>query len=207
VKRVTTIAIGLTMGLGIGLGMSGCTAKTPPPPSVQSSAVSTPTGGMRQQAITVFATVDKIDLKTRHVTLVLPDGSKETVVVGEQARNLDQVQRGDQVAATYYQSIAFQVLAPGAEKEAGIAAGEAAARAKLGEKPGGVAARTITMVAEIVKLDRAGQQAVLRGPEGNLVTVDVQNPENFDKVKVGDTVEITATEAFAIDVQKAAKKR
>ena len=57
------------------------------------------------------------------------------------------------------------------------------------------------LVATIVKLDRANQRAVLRGPKGKTVTVNVQNPENFDKVKVGDTVEITSTEAIAIDVQ------
>jgi len=197
----------MTVGLILAFGPVACATKPPPAPRVQTSEVSTPTGGMRQQAVTVFATVDKIDLDTRRVTLVLPDGSKETIVVSDEARNLDQVKRGDEVAAVYYQSIAFQVLQPGENKETGAAAAEAAARAKLGERPGGVAARTINLVAVIVKLDRAAQIAVLRGSEGNLVTVNVQNPENFDKVKVGDTVEITATEAFAIDVRKASTDR
>jgi len=61
----------------------------------------------------------------------------------------------------------------------------------------------MTIVADIVKLDRQHNTAVLRGPEGNLTTVDVANPANFDKVKVGDRVEITLTEALAIDVQPA----
>lgn len=44
---------------------------------------------------------------------------------------------------------------------------------------------------------------MLRGAEGKSVTVNVKNPESFDKVKVGDSVEITYTDAFAIDVQPA----
>ena len=69
-----------------------------------------------------------------------------------------------------------------------------------------MAARVVTIVADIAKLDRKNQQAVLRGPKGETMTVDVQNPDNFDKVKVGDRVEITLTEAIAIDVQPAPKK-
>jgi uncharacterized OB-fold protein len=64
----------------------------------------------------------------------------------------------------------------------------------------------VTIVADIVKLDRKNKQAVLKGAEGKTVTVNVQRPEVFDKVKVGDRVEITYTEAVAIDVQPAAKR-
>ena len=72
--------------------------------------------------------------------------------------------------------------------------------------PGGVAARVVTVVADIVKLDRNAQTAVLRGPKGTLTTVNVENPANFDKVKVGDRVEITLSEAVAIDVQPASAR-
>ncbi len=196
----------MVMGFALALGLAACATKTPPPPTVAVGEASTPKGGARYQEVTVRATVDKIDQKSRVVTLRGPDGSTETIRVGEEARNLAQVKRGDEVVVTYYKSVAFQVLKPGEAKPA-VTAEEGAARAMPGAKPGGMAARVVTVVAEIVKLDREDQEAVLRGPEGKTVTVNVQNPENFDKVKVGDTVEITFTEAFAIDVQKATKSR
>jgi hypothetical protein len=106
----------------------------------------------------------------------------------------------DQVVATYHQSVAFEVV-KASEKKLGATVEGGMARAKPGEQPGAIGASTLKVVADIVKLDRTHQQAVLKGAEGEQITVDVENPENFDKVKVGDRVEITLTEAVAIDVQ------
>ena len=48
---------------------------------------------------------------------------------------------------------------------------------------------------------------MLKGPEGKTTTVNVQNPAAFDRVKVGDRVEIRLTEAIGIDVQPAPKRK
>ncbi len=190
------------------LTLAACSAKSsaPPEPTVSTASASTDKGGARATEVTVTATVEKIDLKERLVTLKGPDGGTETIRVGDDVRNLAQVKRGDEVVATYYQSVAFEVVKPG-EAKLGATAEEGAGRAELGGKPGVAAARVITIVADIAKLDRKNSQAVLRGPKGETTTVNVKNPENFDKVKVGDRVEITLTEAVAIDVQPAPKKK
>jgi hypothetical protein len=44
---------------------------------------------------------------------------------------------------------------------------------------------------------------MLKGPDGDIVVVKVQDPSNMDKVKVGDTIVITYTEALAIAVRPA----
>jgi Cu/Ag efflux protein CusF len=190
------------------LTLAACSTSkpTPPGPTVATASTSTEKGGARSAEVTVTATVVKIDAKQRLVTLRGPDGATETIRVGDQARNLAQVKVGDEVVVTYLQSVAFEVVKPG-EAKLGATAQEGAGRAELGEKPGGVAARVVTIVADIAKLDRKNGQAVLRGPKGETMTVNVENPENFDKVKVGDRVEITLTEAIAIDVQPAPKRR
>ena len=188
--------------------LAACSTKTtsPPPPSVSTATESTAKGGARAAEVTVTATVEKVDVAKRLVTLKGPDGAVETIRVSDEVRNLPQLKRGDAVIATYYQSVAFEVVKPG-EKKLGASAQEGIGRAELGDKPGALAARVVTIVADIAKLDRKNQQAVLRGPEGQTMTVNVQNPDNFDKVKVGDRVEITLTEAIAIDVQPAPKKQ
>jgi len=185
---------------------AACAAKTatPPGPTMTSSTTSTEKGGSRQNVIELRATVEKVDVKNRLVTLRGPDGNKQTIAVGEEVRNLPQLERGDQVIVTYYQAVAFQVLEPGTA-EPDVTGGHAAVRAEPGEKPGGMAARVVTLVADVVSLNREAEQAVLRGPEGDILTVHVQNPENFDKVKIGDTVAIRVTEALAIDVEPATK--
>jgi Cu/Ag efflux protein CusF len=190
------------------LALAACSTPTatPPPPAVAAATRSTEKGGARASEVTVTATVEKVDVEKRLVTLKGPDGAVETIRVSEAVRNLPQMKRGDEVIATYYQSVAFEVVQPG-EKALGASAREGSGRAELGERPGAATARIVTIVADIAKLDRKNQQAVLRGPEGQTMTVDIQSPEVFDKVKVGDRVEITLTEAIAIDVQPAPSKK
>ena len=196
--------IALVLAVSCALLLSACSASVAPPaaPTVEVGTTSTAKGGGRERAVTIRATVVKVDQESRKVTMKGFDGTTETVQVGDQVRNLAQVKKGDEVVVTYYQSVAFEVLKKGETRPA-AAAGEGVARAEEGEKPGGIAARVVTIVADVVRLDREKQTAVLRGPEGNLSTVDVQNPAAFDKVKAGDRVEITLTEAVAIDVQPA----
>jgi len=186
--------------------LSACssTVAQPAAPTIEAGMISTDKGGGREQAVTISATVEQVDAKARKVTLKGYDGTSETVTVGDEVRNLDQVKKGDAVVVTYYHSVAFEVLKPG-EKRPVATAGEGIARAEKGDRPGGVAASVVTVVAEVVKLDRKAETAVLKGPEGNLRTVKVENPANFDKVKVGDMVEITLTDAVAVDVQPAPK--
>jgi hypothetical protein len=199
VRSIVTIAACAAFTLS---ACSGTVAK-PPAPTVEESATSTPKGGGRQRTITMYATVQNVDAGKRKVTLKGFDGTTETIKVGDEVRNLPQVKKGDNVVVTYYQSAAFEVLKKGDKRPAASLA-EGAGRAKEGEMPGALGASVVTVVADIVKLDREGRTATLKGPEGNLFSVDVQNPDNFDKVKVGDKVEITLTEAVAIDVQPAA---
>jgi hypothetical protein len=199
--RTPVVAIALALTVTAACATS---TKNPPPPQVQSSVTSTEQGGMREDQIVATMTVEKVDVAKRLVTLRGPDGAVETLRVGDEVRNLGQVHRGDHVIVTYYQAVAYQVLPPGSAMPS-LEGVEGAGRAKPGEKPAGVAARIIKMVAKVAKLDRANRTAVLTGPRGKSVTVDVRNPAVFDKVKVGDTVEIEFREAVAIDVHAAPK--
>ena len=63
----------------------------------------------------------------------------------------------------------------------------------------------MTVVATIEAIDEATQHVTLRGPEGNVIKVKAQNPENLKKGKVGDSVRLTYTEAVAISVRKPGK--
>ncbi len=196
------IVIAIALTCAIGAAACSQSVATPAAPTVEESVGATAKGGERSRTVTIHATVEKVDVKNRKVTLKGFDGTTETVAVGEEARNLPQMKKGDEVVVTYYQSAAFEVLKKGDPRPAASAA-EGLGRAEEGEKPGGMAARVVTVVADVVRLDRDSSTATLRGPEGDLTTVFVQNPAAFEKVKVGDTVEITLTEALAIDVQAA----
>jgi len=152
------------------------------------------------------ATVEAIDQKTRMVTLKGPQGNTLTFKAGDQVRNLAQVKVGDLVKFAYYDSVAVRVLKKG-EAFPAQSESEAMARAKKGAMPGGVVGNQTSVNATITAIDKKAKTATLKGEDGNSVTVTPLFPKNLDKVKVGDRMVLTFTEAVAISVEKAEMKK
>jgi len=152
------------------------------------------------------ATVEAVDQSTRMVTLKGPKGNSVTFKASDEVKNLAQVKVGDVVKFAYYESLAVRVLKKG---EAFPTAGESAgmARAKPGEKPAGVVGAETSVNATITAIDKKAKTATLKGEDGKSVTVTPRDPKNLDKVKVGDRLVITYTEAVAVKVEEAAKKK
>jgi hypothetical protein len=161
--------------------------------------------GMKERVVEVTATVEAIDLNKRIVTLKGPKGNVFDLKVGERAKNLPQVKVGDQVKVKYYESLAFEVKKPGAA--GGAEATGALATAKPGEKPGGMAAEQVTVTATVEAIDAKKQRVTLKGPEGKILDVKVKDPKNLKNVKKGDQVVLTYTEALAVSVEHAKKKK
>jgi hypothetical protein len=156
---------------------------------------------MKESVVTATATVQAIDLKDRLVTLLGEEGNTFVILVGPQAKNLSQVQVGDVVQVTYYESVAVKVYKPG-ESPPEITQADVLATAKKGEMPGGIAASQTTVTATVQSIDKENQTAVLVGPEGNPVKVKVEDPKNLENVNIGDEVVATYTQAYAISVEK-----
>jgi hypothetical protein len=195
-KKLVVFVVAVFFGLSIsGLVFAG--EKAP--------AMEKPLSVKKERLVTATATVEAIDLQKRVVTLKGPEGNVFDVTVGKEARNLPQVKVGDLVKVKYYESIALRLVKPG-EGVAGIQETEILGRAKKGEKPGGLTASQVTLTATITAIDKKKHMVTLKGPEGKSVTAKAENPKNLAKVKVGDEVEVTYTEALAISVEEAKKK-
>ena len=155
------------------------------------------------RALKVSAQVVAIDKATRTLTLKGPDGNTVDVVAGEEVKNFPQIKLGDFVVVQLMQSLALELKkTKGGEA---LGASEGLATAKPGERPGAVAAREITAIAKVTAVDPKAKTISLRGPRGNVVKLDVQNPDQFKVVKVGDEVQVTYTEAAAISVEPGKK--
>ncbi len=182
-----------------------CAAKevpAPPPPAVSAiEKQDSPERLERSNTIQITAAVTDIDLKKRLVTLKNAAGEEETVLVGPEARNLDQVRRGDQVIVTYYESVVFQLHKPG-EAQPGVSMASGVERAQPGEKPGGVGAESITITATVMAVDKEKPSITLKRSDGEVVTLPVRNASRLDPVKVGDLLEVTYRQAVAISVEK-----
>lgn len=203
-----TMSLVLTASIAVAFSACKTTENDAAPPSATvAGAIERADDGTytRSNAVNVTATVEAIDHATRQVTLLGPDGKRQSFRVGEQVRNLDQVQKGDTVALTYYQSVMVAVKQPG-EVTPGVSAAAGAARAEPGATPGAIGARSVTVVATVRALDRANMTATLDLGDGQPQTIAVQDPSHYDHVKVGDVVEITYTEALAIALEKTSAK-
>jgi hypothetical protein len=155
------------------------------------------------RTIKVTAQVMAIDKGTRTLTLKGPDGKTVDVVAAEEVKNFPQIKVGDFVVVQVLQSLALELQkTKGGEA---VGAREGMATAKPGERPAGVAAREITAIAKVTAVDPKAKTISLRGPRGNVVKLDVQNPDQFKVVKVGDEVLVTYTEAAAVSVEPGKK--
>ncbi len=156
------------------------------------------------RTVEVSAQVLAIDKATRTLTLKSPKGEVLDVVAGEEVRNFDQIKVGDLVVARYVAALTLEL------KKTKVAAGdptvrEGMAKAQPGERPAVAGARQITAIADVTAVDPQKSTITLKGPRGNVMTLNVLNPDQFKVVKKGDQVEVTYTEALALTVEPAPK--
>lgn len=156
----------------------------------------------RSNKISTTATVEAVDMAKRMVRMKTALGNSIVVQASNSVKNLNQVKVGDQVAVEYYESLAVRMAEPGEVKSESM-------EIKLGSEPGappaGAVGRQSTITAKILAIDMQASTVTLKGPDGTIVTVDVRQPEHLQKVRVGDTIVITYTEALAMSIQKIAK--
>ena len=157
------------------------------------------------QTVTMSAMVEAINHETREVTLRDAEGNSTSFVVGEEARNLDQVSVGDTVMAEFEQSLSIEVFAnDGTEPSAGGLA--AAGRSEKGEMPAGMAVSSQVVTATVEEINLENNTFKLKGPSGEVSEYVARNPENLKKAAVGDLVVITYTEAVALSVEKTSEE-
>ncbi len=166
--------------------------------------VSEPGKAGMARGMELSALVVSIDKKTRTLSLKAPNGQVREFAVSDEVKNFEQIKAGDMVVVKVMQSLMLELQKVKTGKT-GITATEGAVKAEPGQKPGVAAAREITAIAKVTKVDPKAKTIDLKGPGGNTVTLDVKNPEHFKVVKVGDEVLVTYTEAVAVSVEPAKK--
>jgi hypothetical protein len=175
-------------------------------PDVKGGAIvaSEPGKAAAARTVQVSAQVLAIDKATRTVTLKGPQGNVVDIVASDDVKNFAQIKVGDFVVARYAEALTLELKKT--KVDAGdITVREDAAKAKPGERPAVAGARQVTAIATVTAVDPKKSTITLKGPRGNSITLDVQNPDQFKVVKKGDQVEVTYTEALALSVEPAPK--
>lgn len=161
--------------------------------------------GKMEDVVEARATVTAVDTANRQVSMKETNGTELTITVTDAVKNLDQIKVGDEVVVSYTEAIAWQVK-PASQGAPGVSSDSSASVAKPGEKPYADVKDSVTVTATITAIDLANGTATITGPGGNSQTVKARDPANLKKVKVGDLVDITYTEAAAVAVRPVEKK-
>lgn len=158
---------------------------------------------LSSEQVTLEGSITRVDRANRMVTLRGPEGGEVDFFAGDQVRNFDRLQVGDRVALDYSSAVALQIQ-PAGSAEVGATIEQGSARSPAGARPGGAVSETVTVVAEVMGVDVAANTVTVKGPRGNVATLDVVREDlraGLPRLKVGDLLRVTFTEAVAVDIR------
>jgi len=151
--------------------------------------------------IKTTATVEKIDLEKRKVTLLLENGKHKTFKVDKSVENLDQVKVGDHLKISFTEEV-IVLVGNSSQPPTAEDVGEVGVVPK-GAKPGIVMADTYAMTAKVIAVDTAKHRVTLEDPDGKKRTLKLgKKVTNLDQLKVGETIGTVITDSLIVDVVK-----
>ena len=147
--------------------------------------------------ISKSATIAAINHTTRVVTLKDAQGNVEDVLCGSEITRFNELKVGDTVTFSYHAAVVYQIVKPG--DKAVAAAGAGTVRGQ-GVKPSGAVTQQRKTTVTIDAIDATAPSLTVRTAEGHKMTAQVEDKKNLVGLKVGDSVEITFTEALMVTV-------
>jgi hypothetical protein len=147
---------------------------------------------------TLTATVEAIEKKSREVTVKKDDGKYEVFYVPTDVKRFDTLKIGDKVNAKYYENMVVALKAPGSKDADKVSA----AVTKADGGAAGTVAHQQTITATISAIDMNAPSVTFNGPRGWTYSTRVKDKDLLSKVKVGDKVDITWTEAMVLSLDE-----
>jgi hypothetical protein len=147
-------------------------------------------------------TVREIDRVNRSFA-VTGDGQRFNLRVSDAVVNFDQIEVGDKLNVTYFESVAVGMALP--EDDGETLALEGVVFAPEGAKPGIAGADLVSTVVEFVSYDPKTKVAVLKTMEGNIFAAEVRRElRKFAAARVpGDRIAVDIATGFAVAIEPA----
>ncbi len=161
-----------------------------------------PHGAAVGAQVELKATVETVDMTDRHVLLRAEDGSLETVTVGPEARNLDQVKPGDHVIIRMRLGVVAQ-MAPSDGSGEPVAQADIAGRTAQGQRPGGLVGTATRVRVTFNTYDKKSKKVAFTLPSGEQQSTVLKTKAMQDfaaGLKPGDKVDVTFLKSIAIAV-------
>jgi len=157
----------------------------------------------RLSLVTMQGTVTDIVKETRDITLKGADGELVTVTASPEVKRFDEIAVGDIINFDYYTYLKAEFRTLTSEEKAEpfvVLEGEDIAPA--GEAPAGAVGAMVKAVVTIEILNRPQMLATVEGPNGNYLTIPMQDAAFMEQLHIGQVVILTYAEAIAISLSK-----
>ncbi len=180
--------------VSLGLALLPAHAEVPPVETLGAS----PGGGPVVETVEISGTLAALDTDTRRVTIDFGDGGTMSFVAGPEVRNFAQLEVGDLVKIEYARALLLE-LRKGSTEQPWRIDDDSTRSAVPGEKPAGAIGQVVRALVEVVAVHAERSTITVQGPR-NSVELRIPDPVQFDKIAVGDRIEVTYIEAGAIAV-------
>src|SRR5689334_1402016 len=151
------------------------------------------------EAKTITVTVEALEHSTREVTVKKPDGTYDVFYFPPTIKRFDTLRVGEKITARYYENMVLRLKAPGEKAVDEASAGVTKAK---DDKPGVTSSRQRTITATIAAIDMNAPSITFTGPNGWKYSGRVEDKQALAKVKVGDKLDITWTEALLLSIEE-----
>jgi hypothetical protein len=145
-------------------------------------------------------TIVAIDQANRLVTVKGKDGYTESIYAGPDVKRFNDLKVGDKITVRYHESVVVEVRKPG-DAAPVSRGGDTTVTRSTGPTPGATVSRQMTAIVTIHAMDLQVPSVTIKGEDGAVSSFKVEDKKNLEGFKVGDRVQITYTQAYAISVE------
>ena len=148
-------------------------------------------------------TITAIDTDSREVTVVGQEGNIVTLMAGDEVERFNELEVGDLIKLEYWTFMMAEFRNPSPEElaEPLVILAEAG-KVDLDMPPGAAIGALVKAVVTVEVINRPYMDVVVKGPQGNFMTIPVEDPELIEMLNVGKVVILTYGEAMALYIEK-----
>lgn len=149
----------------------------------------------RWDSLTVAGKVTDIKKETREITLMGSNGELMTVAASEAVQRFDEIAVGDLISFRYIRYLKAEFRQPTPEETANpLTVVADAAKAPAGMDPAGAVGAMVKGVVTIEALNRPFMLVTVKGPQGNFLTLPVEDAALLEKLHIGQVLVLTYAE-------------
>ena len=148
-------------------------------------------------------TITALDTESREVTVIGQEGNIVTLIAGDEVERFNELEIGDLIKLEYWIYMMAEFRNPTKEElaEPLVIIAEAG-KVDLDLPPGAAIGALVKAVVTVEVINRPFMDVVVQGPQGNFMTIPVEDPSLIEMLNVGKVVILTYGEAMALYIEK-----